>query len=473
MDQKKVTRRLTALSLCLVLLLCLAACGGQSKQAQETPAPVETAAVETAPAETAAPADSNAAENSTSASETLTGIYEALILPDSEYNEFVDLYASFYPELEYTESLGDDRITITLNANGNEYITDGSWEFVEEGDYLTIVVPDEDYAGVMYLMMIADAVAVYFDMESDLVQGYLNGIGILEEDNEYFRINEDTAGGITTYQLYIAGPWDMNMLDEMVINEKVIDDDPLDEEFTSQSAYIGKMLMLANGSVDDYTMIFGEYGELDDLTYQSIVNMVNLRKPAGWEAFLDEFTELKDIESDAYSVNLQPDDATVEEILGERDENRSYVLVRFGTGETGGYDVFVPDADAFANFYFRAVAGIPQGVAGASLTQAQVASDVLGFAVGNELYAADIDTLRANLLEAWESLTDTERADFDNNFPDLVELLDGVFQNWEQNRGNFEDAGVADVMEDILSADMAEESWSTLNANTWTLGNSD
>ena len=161
--------------------------------------------------------------------------------------------------------------------------------------------------------------------------------------------------------------------------------------------------------------------------------------------------------------------------MSERDEKFSYALVRFGSDKSAGgaYEAFVPSAEAFADFYFRVVAGYQKGVAGASLSEAEAASAVLGFAAGNELWNADIETLRTNMLEGWESLTDDERANFDANFPDLVGLMNACFEDWNGNRGRFDDAGVADAMEENLAMDKAKESWDMLNAHTWTLGNSE
>ena len=60
---------------------------------------------------------------------------------------------------------------------------------------------------------------------------------------------------------------------------------------------------------------------------------------------------------------------------------------------------------------------------------------------------ADIDILRANMLEAWNSLPDDERANFDANFPALNELLNNCFADWDANRNPFEDAGDADGLD--------------------------
>ena len=453
MKQKMIGVRLIAVALSLVMLLALTACGAQSASAQKI-------------GKDAAP------------SETLKGIFDALIAPDSDYSQNKAMMAEYYPELEYSETLGTDRITLTFKANGNEYYTDGAWDFVQDGDRLTAVIANDDYSGIFNVMNMAEAIGACFGMDTDVISGYLNGLSIFEIESDNFKMTQNESDGTMTYSLNIAGPWDMKELDQMVLNETVLDDEPLGENFISQGGSVGKMQYLANGNADSYTALFAESGELDDVAYQSIVNLITLRKPAGWENFLADFTELKALETDDYAVILNPDDEAIAQIMGERNEKRSYVLVRFGAEEYDGYyeeeyEVFVPDAEAFADFYFREVANVPRGTAGTSLAMAQAAFNVLSFADYSDLRLMDIATLRANMSEAWDSLTDDEQAGFNGNFMAMNALLYSCFEDWNANRSAFEDAGVADGMEYLLSFETAYESWDTLSAHTWTLGNSD
>ena len=262
--------------------------------------------------------------------ETLKGIYEALIAPDSEYSKLKEQNLEYSPELEFTEELKEDRIIISLKANENEYMTDGSWEFVADGDQLVTELKSDDFLGSYFVLNIASAIGSYFEMETDLVNGYLLGLGALDIKSDNFSMKSDNAG-TTTYSLNIAGPWDMKELDQMVLNKKVLDEGELGEESTSQGGSIGKIQYLANGDAESFSVMIAEYGELDDIAYQSLVNMIELRKPAGWEAFLDEFDSLKELETEAYIVDLDPDDEVIEEIMGERNDKRSYMLVRFGS----------------------------------------------------------------------------------------------------------------------------------------------
>ena len=126
MKRNNLIKQILASALALVLPLALAACG-QSAPAQE-------------------------ASESNSSADTLKGIYEALIAPESDYSQSKAMILEYYPELEYGETLGSDRITLSFKANGNEYFTDGSWDFVLDGDRLTAVIADGDYTGIMNVM---------------------------------------------------------------------------------------------------------------------------------------------------------------------------------------------------------------------------------------------------------------------------------------------------------------------------------
>ena len=235
MKRNTMGKRMTAAALALVLLLALAACG-QSESEQET-------------------------VGSNSSADTLKGIYEALIAPESDYSQNKAMMAEYYTELEYGEMLGSDRITITFKANGNEYFTDGSWDFVQDGDRLTAVIADGDYTGIMNVMYMAGAIGSCFGMEPALVSGYLNGLGALGAESDNFSMTVDEAAGTTTYSLNIAGPWDMKELDQMVLTEAILGAEPLDENYTSQGGSVGKLQYLANGNISSYTVLFAEYGD--------------------------------------------------------------------------------------------------------------------------------------------------------------------------------------------------------------------
>ena len=133
-----------------------------------------------------------------------------------------------------------------------------------------------------------------------------------------------------------------------------------------------------------------------------------------------------------------------------------------------------PSVEALRDSYFLRVAETEFGTAGASLKQAVTACDVVTFALDQHLSTADIPTLRANMLSAWESLTPDQQHAFDNMmFNTLRELIETAFSDYSSVSGRFEDAGVHDAMSALVSNEDAAACWSTLISHTFTLGNSD
>ena len=132
-----------------------------------------------------------------------------------------------------------------------------------------------------------------------------------------------------------------------------------------------------------------------------------------------------------------------------------------------------PSAEELADGYFRVIAGIEQGTAGAMLKQAEGAAEAAVFAADHELWDPDIDAVRANLLEAWESLAPEEQSAFDANFMGVVDLINTCLEDWESQEGVFDDAGVKEQMEMIVFDPLNRLAWENLSSYTFTLGNDD
>ena len=145
----------------------------------------------------------------------------------------------------------------------------------------------------------------------------------------------------------------------------------------------------------------------------------------------------------------------------------------FVTFERAEEILMAPDAEAFQDEYFRPIGQVEKGSAGSDLKLAQAAGEAAAFAVRYEMYAPDVDALRANMLEAWEGLKEEERSAFDANFMDVVELMDACLEDWEANRPLFEDAGVADELAAVMYDPLTRLAWETLRDHTLTMGNSD
>lgn len=259
-------------------------------------------------------------------SQALKGIYDALLSEDSSYSQMKQLYTEYFPGTRYEETLGDDGFT--LSASGNEY-ENGSWTFTQQGDDLTLTVAPDDDNGLAQMTYVVDALCRYFGMNRSVVNGYIIGLNASNRQSACFGLTTD-ADGATHVRLSIAGPWDMPELSGMLLDEKALNFEPLNGDFISMGANCGRVMMLANGSAEDVTILLGEYGGLDALALQSLRNVVDALKPNGYEAFLADYTALEDAQAAGYTVALNVGTDAVGEIIGDGNPDYRYALIHFG-----------------------------------------------------------------------------------------------------------------------------------------------
>ena len=133
-----------------------------------------------------------------------------------------------------------------------------------------------------------------------------------------------------------------------------------------------------------------------------------------------------------------------------------------------------PSTQDLVKGYFNIIGTIPKGTAGASLKLAEAATEVFAFAQDYNLAGCDISALRDNMLNAWQKVLDEEeRANFDENFMDVVTFMDSAKADPAAVAAQLEDAGVRDEFEKLAAKAGAWDNWDALKSNTLTMGNSE
>ena len=254
------------------------------------------------------------------------GIYDALLAEDSDYSRAKAITVEYSPETKYEEKLENDGFTITVT--GDEY-SSGNWHFMRDGDALTTTISSDGMQSVMVIYVVK-AVADYLGMNGSLTMGYVNGLSMLDLSSDDFAMTPDEAAGTTDVRINIAGPWAMKELDQMVIDDRSLFYGALTEESASMAANIGKVMMIANGTTDDVTILLGEHGELDDVALKSLINVVGILQPKGWEDFSANYTRLADAQAGGYEVALNVDARTVGQIIDDAPEGYSFAVAHFG-----------------------------------------------------------------------------------------------------------------------------------------------
>ena len=260
----------------------------------------------------------------------LKGIFDVLTGADSSYSETKELYSQYFEGIGFTETLEENSITLAIT--GNDYMN-GSWTFVREGDYLTLTVDDSDFNGAGMASYVLQAVGAYYGMNGVLLNAYVNGLSVVGIESPFFRTENDDETLTTKFSIYIAGPYDMKELDEMEPTDEILNVygyEPLGDHYGSSMFNLGKISMAINGSSEGARILLLEYGGLDDLALRSLKTVVGYMKPAGWETFNAEYTELKEAETEVYSVRLNADRETVAKIYPESFEGYSNAVIRIG-----------------------------------------------------------------------------------------------------------------------------------------------
>ena len=123
------------------------------------------------------------------------------------------------------------------------------------------------------------------------------------------------------------------------------------------------------------------------------------------------------------------------------------------------YDV---PAEEFSAQLFKILTGLEEGTAGSSLKQAQAAEEIVSFAADKQIWNIDAYARTAAITEAWNSLSDEEKALAKQNFDGMAELIDKAFKDYESVSGTFEDAGVGEDMKALSVNVYAKRSWNAL-----------
>ena len=130
-----------------------------------------------------------------------------------------------------------------------------------------------------------------------------------------------------------------------------------------------------------------------------------------------------------------------------------------------------PSAETLSERYFAAIANLESGTAGASLKTAIAAAEVCAVAEAFAVVDPDAESLCADLRAAFAEMDEAGQAAFRENFDAVRALIDDALEDYEANRGVFEDAGVAEAMDGFVRDPLNRLAWENLRDHTLTLGN--
>jgi hypothetical protein len=262
--------------------------------------------------------------------ETLDAVYQGFIEEGSDFDDYKQSVEEYYDDASVTTDLTEKGFKITVAGSG-EYIEPGSWEFVVDGDYLTIHVAEDDISGIVFFDYLFEPVAEVLGMDGDLYPSYIHCIQATHAESPYCTTKQ-LEDGSSILALYIAAPFEMAGIDDIYVTEQVAQEFLFAAEGDDNfySIPIGKIRFIAHGTADAMTVSIGEYGGNTKRSYDSLVNALKVIKPAGYESFLKAFKEFKGIEGKGFSASAGIDEEAKTYLgISDEDEHYSFYTIRF------------------------------------------------------------------------------------------------------------------------------------------------
>ena len=243
-------------------------------------------------------------------SDTIKAAYDALV--DGWEIRNAEGTSAEYGDGFLKAELTDNAIIITETLEGREPLT---WMFVQEGNWATATLgTDEDEGRSIAYLLLSNLVAAQ-GVKTDLFIGYINALPELQDNYRTFGEHE----GVKTISINIVGPYeyDLEAMGTLAISEEYLLKEgwkPLQgEDYKMIDLTYGKIKAFGVATKDGVYVTISEYDGLDDLAFHTIISIVKVLQPKGWENFIAEYTELKDAEAADFTAKVNLDEAGMED----------------------------------------------------------------------------------------------------------------------------------------------------------------
>lgn len=154
--------------------------------------------------------------------------------------------------------------------------------------------------------------------------------------------------------------------------------------------------------------------------------------------------------------------------MGKAEKTADVSVASIATAEPVQYYP-AADAETIRTEFLDVVSRYEPGTAGSSLKRAVAAMHVLEFCNAHHLAETDREKFTENLLAAWKEFPETKKELFPELFASIAGQADEDLQNGAALSGLFEDAGILEEMQQLLSQDGLQISWETLKTCAETL----
>ena len=201
--------------------------------------------------------------------------------------------------------------------------------FTLENRNLSYIINNNDEISKLLFLTVCDSIGKFYDLNNNEVFNYLSSIDLqtttvegitsnkLSEEALQLTINIDTKINTTNLSsIYIE-----------------LDDLKEVEDFLTGSGSItikrGNLELYKDGDDKTTTILIAEENNLSDLTYNSILSVIELLYPNDLENFKTSYSKLETISFDRYTITINPElTGTLETLYGQYQDKLKFVEIQ-------------------------------------------------------------------------------------------------------------------------------------------------
>ena len=225
---------------------------------------------------------------------------------------------------DITASINNNVITIDVTTDGQT----NSYLFTLENRDLVFEINPNDLTSNLLFLIICDNIGQFHSLKTNEVYNYLSSIDLTTTAVNGITLNQLQNGNYQV-RINIDTKIDTSSLNTMYIE---LNDLESYREFLEGTGTVqipkGNLMLYKEGNENNSTILIGEKDNLTNLTYNSILSVIELLYPDDLENFKTGYPNLETISFDRYTITMNPElTGTLETLYGQYQNEYKFILI--------------------------------------------------------------------------------------------------------------------------------------------------
>lgn len=203
-------------------------------------------------------------------------------------------------------TIADNKLNITVSPSVNSDSLPVIYEFNLNNRNIEISLDDNNTKGLQLFMILCDSIGKHYNLNNHEVYNYLSSIDLKTTPVDGITVTENNNEFL--YSVNIDKKINTSALNNMYIEKTDLEEyRDFIENSGSTRLTKGNLMLYKEGDNKTATIIIAEKGQLSNLTYQSILSVVDLLFEEELDNFKTSYPALETISFDRYNITIDPE----------------------------------------------------------------------------------------------------------------------------------------------------------------------